>query len=161
MTPQELQGHKEAAKKLRAVPVFRSMKQSSRLPKPFDRMKGRLHTSGEITVGEAYKVFIFWRDGEELSDSAFMAWLMFVTRSGSLIPLFEFHYHPSHKGVHAKLPCRTELDYAGRQLPAAPEFNLKTQSGVDPRSDEGRLQLLHQFCVACGIEMNDDGDLWK
>lgn len=162
MTPEELQRHKKADKKLVAPPVFHSMKQSSKLPKPFERMKGRrLHTSGEIKVGENYRVFMFWRDGEELSDSAFLAWLTHVLPSGSLYPLFELHYHPSHKGVHAKLPCQTELDYTDRMLPQAAELRLQTARELDPRTIEGRSMLVHQFCKACGIRMNDDDDLWN
>lgn len=162
MTPKELLRHKHTDKKLLTMPEFRSIKQTSKLPKPFDRIKGRrMYTSGEINVGTNYRVFMFWRDGEELTDSLFMAWLTQTTLADSLYPLFEFHYHPSHKGVHAKLPCKTVLDYTDRQLPQAPELQLQTLLNVDPRTPEGRSKLVHQFCNSCGIRMNDDGDLWN
>lgn len=162
MTPRELQIHKHANKRLLAIPEFKSVKKSSKLPKPFDRMKGpRWFASGQIDVGATYRVFMFWRDGEELTDRAFMAWLTQVTPSGSLYPLLEFHYHPSHKGVHVKLPCKTLLDYTDRQLPQAPELQLQTLPHVDPRTPQGRLMLVHQFCKSCGIQMNDHGDLWN
>mgnify|MGYP000007501454 FL=1 len=162
MTPKELLIHKQADKKILTMPEFRNVKKSSKLPKPFDRMKGRRwHTSGQIDVGTNYRVFMFWRDGEELTDSAFMAWLTHLTPSESLYPLCEFHYHPSHKGIHVKLPCKTMLDYTDRQLPQAPELQLETLSNPDPRTAKGRAILVQQFCNACGIRMNDDGDLWN
>ena len=73
-----------------------------------------------------------------LTDSAFFGWLLCELQNGVLYPLLEFHYHPSHKGVHAKMPCNTELDYTQRQLPQAPELNLKALPGLDPRTEDGR-----------------------
>lgn len=86
---------------------------------------------------------------------------MHTLPDGQLFPLFEFHYHPSHKGVHAKLPCKTELNYAGRQLPGAPELNLKSSGSLDPRSEADRMALVHRFCQACGIELGEGGGLWN
>jgi len=162
MTPKELRIHKLAEKRLLTIPEFRGVKQFSKLPKPFDRMKGRRwHTSGQISVGDSYRVFMIWRDGEELTDSSFRPWLTHVTSTESLYPLLEFHYHPSHKGVHVKAPCKTLLDYTDRQLPQAPELQLKTTLNMDPRTNEGRSMLVHLFCKSCGIRMNDHGDLWN
>ena len=111
-------------------------------------------------MSDTHRVFFFWRDGELLTDSAFLGWLMCELQDGQLYPLFEFHYHPSHKGVHAKLPCNTQLDYTSRQLPKAPELNLSTKGTTDPRTEEGRLTLIHQFCKACGIQVGQEGGLW-
>lgn len=162
MTPNELAQHKAAHKRLAAVPVFHKTKGSCKLPKPFDRMRApKLYTTGALRVSDTHQVFFFWRDGELLSDSKFFGWLMCVLKNGALSPLFEFHYHPSHKGVHAKLPCNTTLDYTERQLPQAPELALKTSGDIDPRTNDGRLKLIHQFCAACGIEQGSEGGLWN
>lgn len=162
MTPDELVQHKAALKRLVSMPSFHKPKSGPKLPKPFHAMRGpRLHASGEVKVSEEHSVFFFWRDGDLLTDSQFFAWLMCVQENGQLHPLFEFHYHPSHKGIHAKLPCRTSLDYTARQLPQAPELNLKTHGNLDPRTEKGRLALIHQFCKACGIQIGPAANLWN
>ncbi|MCW2313970.1 hypothetical protein [Rhodoferax antarcticus] len=162
MTPAELTQHKAAPKRLASAPAFTKLKRG-KLPKPFNKMGGgeRWHSTGEIKVSESHRIFAFWRDGEELTDRAFFAWLMCELQNGGLYPLFEFHYHPSHKGVHAKLPCKTELDYTNRQLPQAPEFELACPGEIDPRTEEGRLRLMHRFCQACGIAQGREGGLWN
>ena len=162
MSPAELAQHKAAPKRLATVPTFHKPKSGPKLPKPFHTMRSpRLHASGPLTVSDSHRVFFFWRDGELLTDSAFLAWLMCELQGGQLYPLFEFHYHPSHKGVHAKLPCNTQSDYTSRQLPGAPELNLTTKGTLDPRTEEGRLALIHQFCKACGIQVGQEGGLWN
>lgn len=162
MKPTELARHKAEPKRLAVWPVFHKTKSGSKLPKPFDKMRGqKLFATGALTVSNTHQVFFFWRDGDLLSDSKFFGWLMYVLNNGALSPLFEFHYHPSHKGVHAKLPCNTALDYTERQLPQAPELALKTSGDLDPRTEEGRLKLIYQFCVACGIQQGPEGDLWN
>ena len=162
MTPKELAHHKAAKKRLEGVPSFHKAKSGPKLAKPFDKMRGpRMFSTGELSVSDVHRVYFFWRDGDLLTDSAFFGWLMKVMENGHLYPLFEFHYHPSHKGIHAKLPCKTELDYTQRQLPQAPEFQIKTESQHDPRTDVGRLALIDQFCTACGIETGPEGGLWN
>ncbi|MFZ2269550.1 MAG: hypothetical protein WAV95_18395 [Azonexus sp.] len=162
MTPAELSQHKAAPKRLSATPSFHKTKAGLKLPKPFEKMRGRnLYSTGELAVSDTHRVFFFWRDGDLLSDSKFFGWLMCELKNGQLYPLFEFHYHPSHKGVHAKLPCKTQLDYTQRQLPQAPELALKTGHDLDPRTEEGRQALIHQFCKACGISMGREGGLWN
>lgn len=89
-----------------------------------------------------------------------MAWLFCVLENQSLYPLFELHFHPSHKGVHCKLPCNTENDYTDRQLPKVPELELMTAKELDPRIDAHRQQLIVQFCEACGIALASKEDLW-
>lgn len=162
MTPQELAAHKTAPKRLEDVPSFHKAKSGPKLPKPFDKMRGpRMHASGELTVSDTHRVYFFWRDGDLLTDRAFFGWLMVVLENGKLYPLFEFHYHPSHKGSHAKLPCKTQLDYTQRQLPQAPELQLETNGQPDPQTEEGRLVLIAQFCKACGIHIGPKGGLWN
>ena len=162
MSPAELAQHKAAPKRLAVMPTFHKPKSGPKLPKPFHAMRSaRLHTSGSLAVSESHHVIFFWRDGELLTDSAFLGWLMCELQGGQLYPLFEFHYHPSHKGVHAKLPCNTQSDYTSRQLPGAPELNLATKGTLDPRTEEGRLALILQFCKACGIQVGQEGGLWN
>ena len=162
MTPQDLANHKAALKRLVSAPAFFKAKVGPKLPKPFHAMRGpRLYASGGVDVSDSHCVFFFWRDGELLTDRAFFAWLMCRLASGQLYPLLELHYHPSHKGLHAKLPCNTPHDYTGRQLPQAPELQLNTQRVYDPANPEDRLALIHQFCEACGIQTGHGGDLWN
>ena len=161
MTPAELAQHKTAPKRLASAPSFTKLKRG-KLPKPFNKMGGdRFHSSGALPVSDIHRIFAFWRDGETLTDRAFFAWLMCELGNGDLYPLFEFHYHPSHKGVHGKLPCNTELNYANRQLPQAPELRLNCQGETDPATVEGRLHLMDRFCRACGIAQGEGGGLWS
>lgn len=161
MTPNELIGHKTASKRLKVLPVFSKAK-SVKLPRPFDKMRSpRLYASGELPVSDTHRVFMFWRDGELRTDSAFFAWLMCELQDGRLSPLLEFHYHPSHKGAHIKTPCKTALDYTNRQLPQAPELNVKLAADIDPRTDAGRSVLIARFCEACGIALGQENGLWN
>lgn len=113
-----------------------------------------------LSVSDSHRVVFMWRDGENLQDAAFMAWMFCALGEGDLYPLFELHFHPSHKGVHCKLPCKTENDYTNRQLPGAPELELITLEGLDPRSEMHRQQLIVQFCKACGITLAQEKDTW-
>ncbi|WP_250529269.1 hypothetical protein [Caballeronia sp. ATUFL_F1_KS4A] len=70
-----------------------------------------------IPVSDAHCVLFMWRDGEELMDRSFYGHLLWTLPQGDLSPLLEFHYHPSHKGVHCKMPCETTIDYRNRLLP--------------------------------------------
>ena len=163
MTPEELAVHRAAPKHLQVAPSFRSTQSAHRLPRPFRKsMRGpRMHTTGEITLSDEHCAFFFWRDGELLTDAAFFAWLMFKGSNQTLYPLLEYHYHPSHKGLHIKLPCNTTTDDTGRMLPNAPELNLNLPPQVDPRQLEGRQILIHRFCEICGIRVGQGNDLWS
>ena len=55
-----------------------------------------------------------------------MAWLFCELDEEPLYPLFEVHFQPSHKGLHAKLPCKTDINDGGRQLVKAPELALRS-----------------------------------
>ncbi len=104
-----------------------------------------------------------WRDGEELEDRSFYGHLICMLPRGEMYPLFEFHYHPSHKGLHCKMPCRTDFDYRNRLLPGAPELNLKSSRRFDPAVAEDRAALIVLFCQTADIsisnEHNGQGDL--
>jgi hypothetical protein len=164
--PLDLRDHKRVEKRLRTVPNFAQMKRG-KLPKPFDRMGGRrLTTSSVVEVSSSHCVCFVVKDGPLLSDSAFYGWLLCRLSNGSLSPLFEFHWHPSHKGFHAKLPCGTTDNYTNRQLPGAPELDLRTDAKLDPREPGGREALIRYFCVRTGIMFGEDGQvnqgtLWK
>ncbi len=160
MSPRELARHKNSQKQLLGVPDFKRLTRG-KLPKPFHKMGSpRLFATNLIKVSDTHCAVFMWRDGETRQDAAFMAWLFCVNGNDSLYPLFELHFHPSHKGVHCKTPCRSELNYINRQLPGAWELNLRTAHGLDPRSDTHRKQLILQFCHACGISVTQEEDPW-
>jgi hypothetical protein len=163
MTPEELKSHYQATKRLAKFPSFHATKsRQHRLPAPFHKsMKGpRIHASGEIPLSDVHVAFFFWRDGNVFTDAAFFAWLMHKQPNQHLYPLLEYHYHPSHKGLHVKLPCKTSTDYTDRMLPNAPELNVHLPANTDPRKPEGRHILIHRFCEICGIQMGEGFDLW-
>ena len=160
MTPRDLANHKAAAKRLKETPAFKPLKRG-KLPKPFHRLGGaRLFATDLIEVSSTHVAVFIWRDGEILTDRAFFGYLFCRLPADALYPLFEFHWHPSHKGLHAKLPCRTESDYTNRQLPGAPELALTTYGKLDPRVEVDRLRLISAFCDACGITLGDADSLW-
>ncbi|WP_175979650.1 MULTISPECIES: hypothetical protein [Caballeronia] len=163
MESDQLLAHKQAFKTLTASPKFRQMNKS-KWPKPFSRMaRPRVQATDLIPVSDAHCVLFMWRDGEELMDRSFYGHLLWTLPQGDLYPLLEFHYHPSHKGVHCKMPCETTIDYRNRLLPGAPELNLKSSRIFDPRVTDDRSALIVLFCRATGItisnEQNGQGDL--
>jgi hypothetical protein len=162
MSPKELASHKAAPKRLSSLPDFKIMKRG-KLPKPLHKMGGaRIQATELISVSDTHNVFFAWRDGEIRTDSAFYAYLFCILGNGDLSPLFILHLHPSHKDVHAKLPCNTENNYTNRELPGAPELALSTdRENLDPRRSDDRLHLIECFCKACGITMGTEGGLWN
>jgi hypothetical protein len=143
---------------LGAPPSFKQLKKN-KLPRPFARMGGsRIQSSGLVKVSDEHTVLFIWRDGEIRTDAAFYAYLLCSLREGDFSVLLEFHFHPSHKGCHCKTPCRTTADYTNRLLPGAPELNLSSPAGLDPRSEADRLKLIHCFCKACGIGLAPEHD---
>src|SRR5471030_105355 len=160
MPPRELRNQKRQPKRLTAQPVFKPLKRN-RLPKPFKTMGGaRLFATDLIEVSSSHQLIFVWRDGPILTDRAFYGWLLKKVSDSSLFPLLEMHWHPSHKGLHIKTPCRTEIDYTNRQLPGAPELGMRTVLRYDPRSESDRLALIGRFCEAAGIEFGAEGALW-
>jgi hypothetical protein len=157
MTPKELQGHKHSPKRLTKVPQFSKFTRN-KLPKPFKHIGGpRFQSTGLVDVSDTHAVIFYWRNGEILTDTAFYGHLMCRLGNNSLNPLFEFHWHPSHKGFHCKIPCRTEFNYTDRLLPGAPEFSIKTKR-LDPRNENDRITLIYTFCRACGIALGEGSD---
>lgn len=92
MSPVDPAKHKAALKRLGAVPSFHKPRSGPKLHKPFHSMRSpRQHSSGSLAVSYSHRVFFFWRDGELLTDSAFLGWLMCELQNGGLYPLFEYH----------------------------------------------------------------------
>jgi len=153
MTPAELKHHKLAVKALTSIPSFTQLKKG-KLPRPLHKIGGsRFHTSGMIDISDQYVTTFLYRDGSLLTDTAFFGYL-FLRATVSLYPLFEFHWHPSHKLIHAKLPCNAKYNYTDRTLPGAEELNLSKKLTLDPRNERDRLELIRIFCRATGIEFS-------
>lgn len=165
MTPKEIKAHKTAKKKLEAIPEFKNQKRG-KLSRPFKGLGGpRIESTGMIDVSSDHLVFMYWRDGPIFTDRSFYGYLFVKLANRKISPIFEFHWHPSHKGFHCKTPCKTMNDYTDRTLPGAPELGLKTEPKLDPRNKEDRLKLVMVFCELCGIDLPDTdpntGKLWS
>lgn len=164
MHPRELLAHKLAEKRLREIPPFKPLKRG-KLPRPFHRSGGgRVESTGLVDVSPTHVVHFLARDGQTLQDASFYGYLLVRLANGSLSPLFEFHWHPSHKGFHCKTACRATESYTDRLLVRAAELNLKTVSSLDPRKPDHRAMLVHVVCEACGIAVGHEspqGTLWK
>ena len=163
LEPNDLAAHREMRKTLSGALPFKPMNKT-RWPKPFNRMaRPRVHATELTRVSDDHSVLFMWRDGDELEDRSFYGHLVCVLPRGDLYPLLEFHYHPSHKGLHCKMPCQTASDYRNRLLPGAPELNLKTSRRFDPRMSEDRAALIVLFCETAGISISNEqigqGDL--
>jgi hypothetical protein len=134
MSPQELLRHKKTTKELNQMPVFASVKKNA-LPKPLHRLGGaRIKATKLIDLSGGYAIAMYWRDGEILTDTAFYAHLFIRQSATQLYPVFEFHWHPNHKGVHCKTPCKTTNDFTNRQLSQGVELAIKAGRQYDPRS---------------------------
>lgn len=160
MIPKELRRQKSAEKRLSKFPDFKTHKRN-KFPRPFHKLGGtRVHSTGFLEVSDDHAAFMLWRDGEELTDRLFIANLFLKVSGGHFYPLFEFHWHPSHKGIHCKLPCKTPSDYLDRQLPGAPEFDITKEYGktLDPRDPLDRIELVKLFCDKCGIIFPESND---
>src|SRR4051812_2409389 len=108
MTPRDLKAHKDARKRLTAVPIFKPQKRN-KLPRPFKSIGGpRIQSTGMIDVSDDHVVLMYWRDGQILTDRSFYGHLYCRLQNGNISPVFEFHWHPSHKGIHCKVPCKTQ-----------------------------------------------------
>jgi len=157
MSPQELKSHKEHTKRLASLPVFTPLaKKKNGLPKPLDMLGRRKEVfgSGLMKVSDTHIAFFLYRDGEILTDRAFYGYLFCELKNASLYTLYEFHWHPSHKGIHCKLPCNTDNNYAGRLLVQAPELQIQSSSSLDPANEQDRLELVRMFCEKCGVSVD-------
>jgi hypothetical protein len=158
LNPQDLAAHKSVRKLMVGMPRFKKLARKS-LPKPFNRIGREGSQCTElITVSDDHRAMFIWHDGPLRTDRSFYGYLLFVARNGDLRPLFELHYHPNHKGLHCKLPCRTRSNYTNRLLPGAPELSLKLVRDFDPRSEYDRNELIDIFCKAVGVEMAKEID---
>lgn len=160
MKPQELYLQKLHHKRLPGSPIFKPLKKG-KLPKPFAKMGGlRISATDLIDVSPTHRVLFLWKDGQILTDRSFFAWLFEKVGDNSLYPLVEMHWHPSHKGLHVKTPCNSELDYTDRQLPGAIELGVRSGSLYDPQRDADRIQLIEKFCSIAGIQLGPEDSLW-
>jgi hypothetical protein len=147
------------------MPGFKKLVKN-KLPKPFNKI-GRLGSQATdlISVSDEHQAIFMWHDGPERTDRSFYAYLLCILQNGDLSPLFELHYHPSHKGLHCKMPCRTTIDFRNRLLSRAPELSLKTCREFDPALEHDRAELIKIFCETVGIvtsiRINHQGDLWS
>lgn len=161
MTPKELKAHKIAHKQLVTTPVFAPLKRN-KLPKPLKGIGGpRIQSTGILDVSSDHSVVMYWRDGQILTDRSFYGHLFCKLADGNLSPLFEFHWHPCHKGLHCKMPCKTVLNYTNRMLPGAPELSLKLKQSLDPKIPADRQKLVIYFCKSCGILLPDSDPITK
>lgn len=117
----------------------------------------RITSTGLVDVAADYSLFFLVKDGSTLQDTHFYGYLMHKLKGGGMSPLFEFHWHPSHKGFHCKTPCRTTSDYTDRTLPNAPELKMKTKI-LDPRKSQDRQGLVAVVCEACGVTLRSTDD---
>jgi hypothetical protein len=149
MNRRELRDHKRAPKLLPKF-EFRPLKRGS-LPKPLKEMGGpRLMATRLLDVGNGMKAVFLARTGDVIERKAFFAYL-FEDAEAGLTPLAILHYHPSHKGVHMIVRCETGREFAGRQLPGAPELALRSPRVYDPDDPRDRDDLILAFCRRCNI----------
>jgi hypothetical protein len=152
--------HKRDLKILPDPPVFALMKRG-KLPKPLHQIGGpRVRMTQLLQVAEQYSVWFMWKDGETVEQTAFYAYLFRHVGESNLYPLCHFHWHPSHKPLHIKTPCGSDLNYTNRSLPSSNELHLKPyDKRYDPRIEQDRLQLVEVFCRACGIQFGKNRSL--
>ncbi|WOD19494.1 hypothetical protein [Paraburkholderia kirstenboschensis] len=100
MKPRELAAHKAARKVLGGAPAFGPLKKG-KLPKPFNQMGGaRFQSTGLLKLSDDHSALFISRDGETLADASFFGYLTCGLSRGALGIILEFHWHPSHKGIH-------------------------------------------------------------
>lgn len=159
MEPRELAAHKAARKVLATMPDFSPLKKG-KLPKPFNKTGGsRFQSSGLLGLSDDHSALFVWRNGETRADASFYGYLTCGLPRGGLGIVLEFHWHPSHKAIHCKVPCKTDLDYTDRFLVRAPELALSGSTDLDPRSDLDRQKLIALFCKACGITLDSEAEM--
>lgn len=156
MEPRALRDHKAAQKTMESIPEFRPLsKKNNQLPRPLDGLGRRKNAFATelISLSSSYRALFLYRDGEILTDKAFYGYLFACQEGGVLYPLYELHWHPSHKGLHCNLPCNTVLNYSGRLLVQAPELSLKMSRPYDPAQQGDREILIREFCRLCGVTL--------
>jgi hypothetical protein len=126
----------------------------------------RVESTGLLKISDSHFIHFLSRSGNTFTDRAFFAHLFVQLGDGSLSTLFEFHWHPSHKGFHCKTACNAPQSYTDRLLVQALELNMKTDHELDPARSDDRVKLMNIVCRACGIDLDSDpeklqGTLWK
>jgi len=125
-----------------------------KLPKPLDRLGGpRLKVTPVYDVGDGLKVIFVWKTGPYLETRSLYGRLFQETERG-MLPIVRLDYHPSHKNLHVKVNCETEIDLVNRDLVKTKEFSL-TNVALDPDIEEDRLHFVAIFCERFGIRLGN------
>ena len=150
MNPRQLAEFKNMKKTMEPNPSFHQGTHSKSYPKPLNRFKSSSMVSDLIYVADKQVVLFAYKQSELLIDCKFYAyWGTLI--DGKFTPIMIVHYHPSHKGMHAKVPCKTDRDYTSRELPGAPELQIHKDKLPDMRTERGINELITLFCKSAGI----------
>ena len=106
-----------------------------------------------LSVAPNQVVLFAYKRAALLEDCKFWAYWGFLLATGEFQPMAEWHYHPSHKGIHCKVPCGTDKDYTSRMLAQAPELSVCPQKMPDVRTSAGIDQLIGIVCEKLSIHM--------
>lgn len=132
-----------------------------KLPKPLDKVvrSTRTTTTKLIRVSDQHSVCFLFRNADVRVRTGFYAWLL-QKDDKSYTAIAALHYHGSHKPPHIHLPCDEENDTELGTLYTCKQLTLKGgKRPIDPRTEDGRLQLIGLFCRATGIKITkDDSD---
>lgn len=146
----------EYKRMVKAIPekiIFRKGKISKSYPRPLNAFKNSYWVSDVLDVATNQVVCFAYKQSSSLVDSKFYAYWGLRNSKNELIPLMNFHYHPSHKGIHARFACKTTELFTSRYLVVAPELNLHKKHQPDIRTQEGINELICLFCKSAGIEL--------
>ena len=158
MNRQDLRSIKNIYKEINSRSVSFSRLRKNTLPRPFKRMGGsRVESTGLLEVSKSLYVLFIWKTGDILTDTAFYGYLM-RKEGDEILNLFEFHWHPSHKGYHCHVPCDAKNHDTNRMIPKdAPELDLINKNNpvpnLDPRDENDRLKLINFFCEKVNLRV--------
>lgn len=157
MNPRQLREFKELNKELKEFPKFFAGTHGKDYPKPMKQLRKYDMVSDILEVANNHIVVFAYRRKPLSIDCKFYAYWGLKNSDGKLIPIMIMHYHPDHKGIHVKLPCKTDpnIDFTSRELPGAPELNIYGKESPDIRTDEGVKQLVNLFCSASGTSIKE------
>lgn len=140
-------------KVLQEYPKFYAGTHSRTYPKPLNRFRGTCYVSELLSVAEHQVVLFVYKRAAIAEDCKFYAYWGFRLTTGEYEPLLEWHYHPSHKGIHCKVPCETTLVYTSRQLVNAPELSVCFGKQPDIRTEWGVQEMIGLFCKKLNIRL--------
>ena len=140
-------------KVLQEKPKFYVGTHSRTYPKPLNLFRGTCCVSKLLPVAEHQVVLFAYKRAAIEEDCKFYAYWGFLLTTGEYEPLMEWHYHPSHKGIHCKVPCETTLSYTSRQLVNAPELSVCLGKRPDIRTDWGVQEMIGLFCGKLNIRL--------